>query len=112
MTDEAGTDVMERPKPEAPQFYRVHLTHPVHHKRVVFRSVSEKRARDWLIRRYPRGSEAYLAKPDGTFEHYEAERTGDKGQDAELWADFDPESWVAPEMAPPPGDDAWADKEG
>jgi hypothetical protein len=106
------TDVTDVVKATAPQFYRVRLSHPVHHKRTVFRSVSLKRTRAWVESRYPRGSEAYLEHPDGTMEAFENERAGDKGQDAELWQEFNPEAWLPAEMAEPPGDSAWADKEG
>lgn len=93
-------------------WYLVIATHPSLNKRVMFRSVSEKRARQFLVNRYPRGSEAYLKKPDGTFEHYEHERQGEFGSDADGWADFDPDSWIPPDTQAPPGETAWSDKEG
>jgi hypothetical protein len=95
-----------------PQFYKVVATHPNLHKRVMFRSISETRARQWLANHYPRGSEAHLIAPDGTTEHYERERAGEHGEDASLWAPFDPESWIPVDQNPPPGDSEWADKEG
>lgn len=104
MTDVDTTDV--------PQFHKVRLTHPNHNRKVVFRSVSESRARDFVEKRFPRGSEVYVESPDGVTTHYEAERTGERGQDAEKWQPFDPTQWYAPEEAVPPGQDAWADKEG
>jgi hypothetical protein len=114
MTDTATTtkSPAKTDKPGKPQFHLVKLTHPNHHGRIVFRSISEARAKRFVQDRYPRGSEAYLEHPDGTAEHYEAERTGEFGMDAEPWAPFDPEAWVPPEQAPPPGDSEWADKEG
>jgi hypothetical protein len=99
-------------KDDEPQFFRVRQTHPAHNKRVVFRSVSESRAKAFVENRFPRGSEVYLESPNGDFSHYEAERAGDKGQDIENWQSFDPASWVAPEEAVAPGQDSWADKEG
>lgn len=97
---------------ETPQFYKVRQTHPNLNRRVVFRSVSGERARRFVESRFPRGSEVYLESPDGTTQHYEAERVGEKGQDIDRWQPFDPDSWTAPEEAIPPGQDAWADKEG
>lgn len=94
------------------QFFKVRLSHPHANKRTVFRSVSETRARAFVVNRFPRGSEAYLEKPDGTFESYEAERAGERGQDADQWADFDPATYQPPEEAVAPGQSAWADVEG
>jgi hypothetical protein len=95
-----------------PQYWFVRLSHPNAHKRIVFRSVSESRARAWLTGHFPRGSEAYLQKPDGTCESHEMERAGEFGQDADKWQPFDPETYQPPEEIAPPGESAWADKEG
>jgi len=108
MTETVTEDV----KNDAPQFHKVVLTHPSHNGKVIFRSVSESRAKAVIENRFPRGSEAHLVYPDGTAMHYEAERAGEKGQDADKWAPFDPNSWRAPEEAVVPGDNAWADREG
>lgn len=94
------------------QFFKVVLTHPNLNGRVVFRSVSEKRARSWLENHYPRGSEAHLVTPSGETHHYEAERTGERGADVEAWQPFDPSTWVPVEQSVPPGQDAWSDTEG
>lgn len=99
-------------KPDAPKWYRVVLTHPMHNGRTVFRSVSQDRARAFIERRFPRGSEAYLLTPEGDSFHCEMERTGERGADAPRWAPFDPTSWLPPSQAEPPGQDAWSDKEG
>lgn len=93
-------------------WYKVLLTHPNHNQKVVFRSVSESRARGFVEKRFPRGSEAYLLMPDGSTEHYERERVGDMGADANAWAPFDPSSWETPSEQAPPGESAWSDKEG
>lgn len=95
-----------------PVFHKVRMTHPSLNKRVVFRSISEERARNWLESHYPRGSEAYLELSDGTTEHHEMERQGENGARADKWGPFDPEEWIPSDQAPPPGDSAWADKEG
>ena len=92
--------------------YRVRLSHPHANKRIVFSSVSEKRARRFVANRFPRGEEAYLEAPDGTTEAYQHERTGPYGEDADQWAPFDPEAYQPPEEAAPPGEAAWADVEG
>lgn len=92
--------------------WKVRLTHPNERRKTVFSSVSESRARRFLSGHYPRGSEAYLESPSGTTEHYEAERTGPYGEDAEQWAPFDPDTYVPPSEAEPPGQSNWADREG
>lgn len=97
---------------EPPGRFQVRLSHPNERKKVVFSSISEKRARNFIANRYPRGSEAYLETPSGTFEHYEAERSGPHGEDAEQWGEFDPESYRPPEEQSPPGEAAWQDVEG
>lgn len=96
----------------APQFNKVILTHPKLMGQTVFRSISETRARAWLEAHYPRGSEAYLQLTNGSTEHYEAERRGENGTDADRWQPFDPADWVPAEQQAPPGDSEWADKEG
>jgi hypothetical protein len=90
----------------------VKLTHRNHHDRIVFRSLSETRARGFVERRYPRGSEAYLLLPDGSIESYEAERQGEFGTDIPQWMKFDPASWNPPDQQAPPGETMWSDKEG
>ena len=110
--EDAGTGTAVAVASSKPQWFKVVATHPKLHGQVLFRSVSETRARNWLMGRYPRGSEAHLVLPDGSIEHYEAERQGENGADAEKWAPFDPESWLPVDQNPPPGDSEWADKEG
>lgn len=91
--------------------HNVRLSHPAERKRIVFSSVSEKRARRFVQNRYPRGEEAYLELPDGSTESYQHERSGPHGEDADLWAPFDPEKYKPPEEAAPPGESAWQDVE-
>jgi hypothetical protein len=91
--------------------WRVRASHPRDNKRVLFSTVSETRARKFMVNRFPRGSEAYLEAPDGSTESYENERAGPYGEDAEQWASFDPEAYIPPEEQPPPGESAWADVE-
>lgn len=110
--DADETTVEPQEAPSGPQFYKVRLSHPTMNRKVVFRSVSESRARDFVQRRFPRGSEAYLESPDGTTEHYEHERAGENGADADQWGAFDPDSYVPVEANVPPGDSIWADREG
>jgi hypothetical protein len=97
---------------KAPGRWRVRLSHPNSHKKIVFSSVSEMRARRHIERRYPRGSEAYLESPDGVTEHYEGERADEYGIEAEPWAPFDLEAYKPPEEQEPPGQSEWADQEG
>jgi hypothetical protein len=91
--------------------YKVRLSHPLSQRRVVFSSISENRARRFVENRFPRGEEAYLELPDGSTEAYQAERSGPYGEDVDLWAPFDPDSWKPPEEAEAPGQSAWADVE-
>jgi hypothetical protein len=95
----------------APGRFMVKLSHPDERKKTVFSSISEKRARRFISNRYPRGEEAYLELPDGSTESYQHEREGEKGEDADQWTAFDPDSWLPPNEAPPPGEAAWADVE-
>lgn len=111
-TDVAAKDSTPTKNGDKPQPWKVKLSHPDFHRRTVFRSISEKRARTWLQNRYPRGSEAYLESPDGTTEHYEHERQGEYGMDADQWAPFDPDSFQPVSMGEPPGESEWADREG
>jgi hypothetical protein len=104
-------DVLMAQKAPVVSRVRVRVSNPVSLKRVVFSSVSETRARAWLESHCPRGSEFYLELPDGSTHAYEVERTGAQGADVELWQPYDYESYVAPSMNEPPGQDAWADVE-
>ena len=92
--------------------YKVRLTHPQERRRIVFSSVSESRARQHIVNRYPRGTEAYLEGPDGKTEHYEHERQGEYGADADKWGPFDIEKYQPPEEVEPTVSSDWADREG
>lgn len=98
---------------EAPalEFYRVISSFPRDDGRVLFRTISEKRARAWLERHVPRGEEAHLKLPDGSFESFVVERHGPRGEDMDSWQPFDPTTWRPPAEQEPPGDSAWADVE-
>jgi hypothetical protein len=94
-------------------FYLVKVSNPVNNGRIVFRSVSEKRAMAWVVAHCPRGSEFYLEAPDGTITSYEQERTGEKGADVEQWAPYDPSEYVSPELNQTANQsDPWSDSEG
>lgn len=94
------------------KFWRVLSSFPTDMDRVLFRSISERRARAWLERHCPRGEEMHLKGPDGKFESYVSERSGPRGEDMDPWQTFDPKSWRPPAEQEPPGDTAWADMEG
>lgn len=94
-----------------PQWYKVRSSFPDDRRRVLFRSVSESRARRFIVNRFPRGSEAYLEMPDGTTHAYEHERQGEHGQDTDQWSEFDPDTWQPPAEQEPPGQSAWGDVE-
>lgn len=111
MADDTATTTKPSKREEAPR-YRVRLSHPQEQRKQVFSSVSEARARGHVEQHYPRGSEAYIENPDGSFVHYESERSGERGQDAEKWGPFNPEDYRPPAEAIAPGVDEWADQEG
>lgn len=102
----------DTPQDNGPKWYRVRSSFPEDRKRILFSSVSETRARKFITNRFPRGEEAYLELPDGSFEAYQHERQGEHGTDTDQWAPFDPESWRPPAEQEPPGQSAWGDREG
>lgn len=93
-------------------WYLVKLTHPNHHKKIVFRSLSEARARNFIQNRFPRGEEVFLEHPDGRMESYSHERQGELGVEDDKWKEFDPNTWIPLDSQTPPGETMWADKEG
>lgn len=110
VTAETGTDV---PPAKNPGWWKVRCTHPINNNRTVFRSLSERRARDWLVKRCPRGEEFHLESPDGILYSYNENRLNDDGSDADVWGIFDPEEWAPPgNSTPPPGSAGWPDQEG
>jgi hypothetical protein len=92
-----------------PPRYRVIVSNNMAGDRVLFSSVSEKRAMAWIEGHCPRGSHFFLLSPDGTMRAYEAERSGVQGEDAEPWAEFDRAAYQAPPLAPVNSNDPWAD---
>ena len=102
----------QRRQADGPERWTVRLSHPAERRRQVFSSVSESRARRFISNRYPRGEEAYLEGPDGNTYSYQHERTGEHGEDAEQWGDFDPDNYRPPEEQSPPGEASWQDVEG
>ena len=92
--------------------YKVKSTHKADQGKVLFRTVSENRAKGFVEKLFPRGSEAYLEYPDGRTFHYEHERSNPDGTDTDRWDDFDPEAWMPPAEQPQAGTDEYADREG
>jgi len=111
-TKDSGTSKKKDDSGPPTDRFKVRLSHPLDHRKTVFSSVSESRARRFIQNRYPRGSEAFLELPDGSTESYEAERAGPHGEDVDQWGAFDPDSYLPPEETPPPGESAWQDVEG
>lgn len=99
------------PKDAPTKRFKVRLSHPRDNRRVVFSTVSENRARQFVANRFPRGEEAYLESPGGKTEAFQQERSGPYGEDVDQWAPFDPDAYVPPEEAEPPGQSSWADVE-
>jgi hypothetical protein len=94
---------------KAPPRYKVIVSNNMTGDRVLFSSLSEKRAKAWIEGHCPRGSHFFLLAPDGSMQSYEAERTGVQGEDAEPWAEFDRDAYQAPTLAPINTNDPWAD---
>lgn len=80
--------------------------------RVLFSSVSKKRAMAHIERTCPRGSHHFLLSPDGTMESYEHERLtgGPQGEEYDsAWAPFDRDAYQTPELVTVNAHDPWAD---
>lgn len=99
-------------KTDEPGRWRVRSSFPTDRKRVLFSSISESRAKRFIVNRFPRGEEAYLEAPDGSTQSYAEERADDYGVEVEKWTAFDPETWRPPEEQEAPGQSAWGDVEG
>ena len=96
-----------------PGRWQVRVSHPVSNKRVVFSSISERRARQWLMNRAPRGEEMYLESPTGDTESYVIDRReGDYGEEVDEWQAFDPDAYNPQDVSVPPGTAGWPDVEG
>lgn len=94
-----------------PDRYRVVVANKGQGDRVLFSSVSKKRAMAHIERTCPRGSHHFLLCPDGTMLSYEHERHtgGPQGEDVEPWQEFDRDAYQAPDLAPVNTSDPWAD---
>ena len=94
---------------KAPPRFKVIVSNNMAGDRVLFSSVSERRARNYVEQKCPRGSHFFVLSPDGAMHSYEAERTGSQGEDVEQWAEFDRDAYQAPTLAPINTNDPWAD---
>lgn len=94
-----------------PPRFRVVVSLKTAGDRVLFSSVSEKRAKKWIEDHCPRGSHFHLVSPDGEMSSYEHERHtgGPQGEDIEAWQPFDRDAYQAPELTPVNTQDPWAD---
>lgn len=103
----AGKDA----KASAPQRYRVVVSNKTTGDRVLFSSVSQKRAQKYIEDHCPRGSHFFLLAPDGSMSSYEHERLtgGPQGEDVEAWQPFDRDAYQAPDLTPVNTNDPWAD---
>jgi hypothetical protein len=112
MVDTKNDSTASAPKKDdAPPRFKVVSSFPTDLGKVLFSTISEKRARAFIMNRFPRGEEAHLVLPDGSTEAFQQERTGPRGEDADQWAPFDAEAWRPPAEQAPPGESAWADVE-
>jgi hypothetical protein len=115
MADDKTTTAVKPATPAktaAPPYWFVRVSHPISNKRIVFRSVSENRARLWVENRCPRGELFYLEGPDGVTESFVYGRLNEDGTDADEWGPFDPSQFIPLEEQTPPGAAGWPDLEG
>jgi len=96
---------------DAPPRFEVIVSNKTAGNRILFSSVSEKRAKKWVEDHCPRGSHFFLLTPDGEMFSYEAEREsgGPRGEELEMWQPFDREAYQAPKLDPVNTNDPWAD---
>ena len=94
-----------------PDRYKVIVSNKISNNRTLFSSVSEKRARNYVEMKCPRGQHFFVLSPDGSMASYEAERLtgGPQGEDVEAWQPFDRDSYQAPDLSPVNTNDPWAD---
>lgn len=94
---------------DAPPRYKVVVANKIAGDRVLFSSVSKKRAMAHIERTCPNGQHHFLLNPDGSMEAYERGRGGPQGEDVEEWQPFDREGYQAPDLRPVNTSDPWAD---
>lgn len=97
---------------KGPERYKVVVSNALAGDRVLFSSVSKKRAMAHVERTCPRGSHHFLLNPDGSMESYEHERLtgGPQGEEYDTgWAPFDRDAYQAPDLSPVNTNDPWAD---
>jgi hypothetical protein len=106
----AAYDEMTK-KADEPIRYRVIVSLKTAGDRVLFSSVSQKRAKRWIEDHCPRGSHFFLSCPDGSMLAYEHERHsgGPRGEEIDPWQEFDRDAYQQPELAPVSSHDPWAD---
>jgi hypothetical protein len=104
-------DEMTGARANQPKRFRVIVSVKTAGDRVLFSSVSAKRARKWIEDHCPRGSHFFLSCPDGSMLSYEHERHsgGPQGEDIDPWQEFDRDAYQQPELAPVSIHDPWAD---
>jgi hypothetical protein len=110
----AAYDAMQAEQKQAnnaPARYKVVVSLKTAGDRVLFSSVSEKRAKKWVEDHCPRGSHFFLLGPDGSMSSFEHERNsgGPQGEDLDTWQPFDRDAYQAPELSPVNVHDPWAD---
>lgn len=96
---------------KGPDRFRVIVSNNMAGDRTLFSSVSEKRARNYVEDKCPRGQHFFVLSPNGDMHSYEAERLtgGPQGEDVEAWQVFDRAAYQAPDLAPVNTNDPWAD---
>jgi hypothetical protein len=107
----AFDELMNKQDGAAPSRYKVIVSNKMAGDRVLYSTVSEKRAKKFIEDRCPRGQHFFLLAPDGSKSSYEQERLtgGAQGEDVEAWQDFDRDAYQAPDLSPVNTNDPWAD---
>lgn len=96
---------------EGPERFKAIVSLKGNGDRTLMTSVSKKRVQKWIENHCPRGQHIFLLCPDGSMESYEHERQsgGARGEDVDMWQEFDRESYQAPSLDPVNTADPWAD---
>jgi hypothetical protein len=103
--------VEEQKRAEGPPRFKAIVSLKTAGDRILMSSVSENRCKRWIENHCPRGQHIFLLAPDGTMLTYEAERSsgGPRGEDIDVWQEFDRERYQAPTLDPVNTNDPWAD---
>jgi hypothetical protein len=103
--------VAAQKRAEGPPRYKAVVSLKTNADRVLMTSVSAKRVMAWIEQHCPRGQHIFLLGPDGEMKSFEYERQsgGPRGEDIDMWQEFDRDEYQAPDLNPVNTADPWAD---